>query len=76
MHNIQVVDDFVRKTEELFEKFFGDEDTAFIFSADHGMSNIGNHGDGSAFFKTSIFLLSLVADLTCLKTQTVLAHRS
>ena len=66
MHNIQVVDDVVRKTEELFEKFFEDEDTAFIFSADHGMSNIGNHGDGSTLFKTSIFLLSLIADLTCL----------
>lgn len=49
MRNIQVVDDLVQKTELLFEKFYNDKETAFIFTADHGMSNIGNHGDGSMF---------------------------
>ena len=47
MRNIQVVDDIVAKTEVLFRDFFQDEETAFLFTADHGMSNIGNHGDGS-----------------------------
>jgi phosphatidylinositol glycan class N len=47
MHNIQVVDRLVQQTEKLFKKFYGDEETAFVFTADHGMSNIGNHGDGS-----------------------------
>ncbi|KAF9528054.1 Phosphatidylinositolglycan class N-domain-containing protein [Crepidotus variabilis] len=46
MNNIRVVDDIVRETESLFRSFYGDEDTAFIFTADHGMSEIGNHGDG------------------------------
>lgn len=46
MVNIQVVDTIVRQTEALFSEFYGDDGTAFIFTADHGMSVIGNHGDG------------------------------
>lgn len=46
MKNIQVVDNIVRETEKLINEFYGDEDTSFIFTADHGMSVIGNHGDG------------------------------
>lgn len=44
--NIQVVDAIVRQTETLFSEFYGDEQTSFVFTADHGMSQIGNHGDG------------------------------
>lgn len=47
MKNIQVVDRIVEETEKLFNDFFKDQKTAYIFTADHGMSNIGNHGDGS-----------------------------
>lgn len=46
MKNIQVVDHIVQRTEELFADFYHDEETSFIFTADHGMSKIGNHGDG------------------------------
>lgn len=46
MANIQVVDGIVNKTEELFREFYADNETAFVFTADHGMSQIGNHGDG------------------------------
>ncbi|KAG1750445.1 Phosphatidylinositolglycan class N-domain-containing protein [Suillus paluster] len=46
MNNIQVVDRIVQQTEELFSDFYHDEETSFIFTADHGMSKIGNHGDG------------------------------
>ncbi|KAJ7201338.1 Phosphatidylinositolglycan class N-domain-containing protein, partial [Mycena pura] len=46
MNNIQVVDDIVRRTEVLMRHFYRDEDTSYIFTADHGMSLIGNHGDG------------------------------
>ncbi|KAL6308835.1 PigN-domain-containing protein [Sparassis latifolia] len=46
MVNIQVVDEIVRQAEELFAEFYRDQDTAFVFTADHGMSKIGNHGDG------------------------------
>ncbi|KAG6880001.1 hypothetical protein C0992_008208 [Termitomyces sp. T32_za158] len=46
MNSIQVVDDIVRQTESLINEFYNDQDTSFIFTADHGMSVIGNHGDG------------------------------
>ena len=46
MANIQVVDEIVKQTEELFREFYADEETAFVFTADHGMSKIGKHGDG------------------------------
>jgi phosphatidylinositol glycan class N len=46
MKNIQVVDEIVRETEQLLSDFYKDDYTSFIFTADHGMSAIGNHGDG------------------------------
>jgi GPI ethanolamine phosphate transferase 1 len=46
MHNIEVVDEIVRQTEDLVNNFYQDTETAFVFTADHGMSVIGNHGDG------------------------------
>ncbi|KAJ7665103.1 Phosphatidylinositolglycan class N-domain-containing protein [Mycena polygramma] len=46
MKNIQVVDSIVRQTESLMQTFYQDEDTSYVFTADHGMSIIGNHGDG------------------------------
>ena len=50
MTNIQVVDTIVKQTEALFSEFYGDEETAFVFTADHGMSVIGNHGDGGKWY--------------------------
>ncbi|KAL0568010.1 Glycosyl phosphatidyl inositol anchor synthesis [Marasmius crinis-equi] len=47
MKNIQVVDNIVKETEELISAFYGDSLTSYIFTADHGMSVIGNHGDGN-----------------------------
>ncbi|TFK43974.1 Phosphatidylinositolglycan class N-domain-containing protein [Crucibulum laeve] len=46
MYNIQVVDNIVRETEKLISDFYQDEETSYVFTADHGMSAIGNHGDG------------------------------
>ncbi|KAF8345663.1 Phosphatidylinositolglycan class N-domain-containing protein [Amanita rubescens] len=47
MNNIVVVDTIVQKVESLFNSFYnGDNDTSYVFTADHGMSVIGNHGDG------------------------------
>ncbi|CAG8651817.1 685_t:CDS:10 [Acaulospora morrowiae] len=46
-NNIKVVDEGIRKTVKLIEGFYGNDGrTAYIFTADHGMSNRGNHGDG------------------------------
>lgn len=45
--NIRVVDYVVEETVRALEKFYGgDGRTAFVFTADHGMSSKGNHGDG------------------------------
>jgi GPI ethanolamine phosphate transferase 1 len=47
LHNIKVVDNGVREIVELMEEFYGhDEQTAYVFTADHGMSDWGSHGDG------------------------------
>ncbi|KAF2092034.1 putative phosphatidylinositolglycan class N [Saccharata proteae CBS 121410] len=46
LHNIKVVDQGVREITELIEEFYADEQTAFVFTADHGMSDWGSHGDG------------------------------
>jgi phosphatidylinositol glycan class N len=49
MKNIQAVDEIVKRTEEIMQAFYGDEETSYIFTADHGMSAIGNHGDGRVY---------------------------
>lgn len=46
LNNLKVVDNGVREICELIESFYGDGRTAFVFTADHGMSNWGSHGDG------------------------------
>jgi phosphatidylinositol glycan class N len=46
LHNIKIVDEGVREITELINNFYDDEDTAFVFTADHGMSDWGSHGDG------------------------------
>ena len=46
LHNIKVVDRGVKDMTKLIEDFFGDGKTAFVFTADHGMSDWGSHGDG------------------------------
>ncbi|KAJ9154864.1 GPI ethanolamine phosphate transferase 1 [Pleurostoma richardsiae] len=46
LHNIKVVDEGVKEITELIQKFYADDRTAFVFTADHGMSDWGSHGDG------------------------------
>lgn len=46
LHNIKIVDQGVREITSLMEIFYGDGKTAFVFTADHGMSDWGSHGDG------------------------------
>ncbi|KAF2795887.1 GPI ethanolamine phosphate transferas-like protein [Melanomma pulvis-pyrius CBS 109.77] len=46
LHNIKIVDQGVQEITELMEEFYADGKTAFVFTADHGMSDWGSHGDG------------------------------
>ena len=46
LHNIKVVDRGVERMTKLIGDYFGDDRTAFVFTADHGMSDWGSHGDG------------------------------
>jgi len=46
LHNIKIVDEGIKEVSELIEKFYSDGKTAFVFTADHGMSDWGSHGDG------------------------------
>lgn len=46
LHNIKIVDQGVEEITKLAGDFFGDDRTAFVFTADHGMSDWGSHGDG------------------------------
>ncbi|PVV05414.1 hypothetical protein BB560_000067 [Smittium megazygosporum] len=48
LRNIAYVDNIVKETVNMVEKFFNyDSRTAYIFSADHGMGDRGVHGDGN-----------------------------
>ncbi|KAK4204838.1 Phosphatidylinositolglycan class N-domain-containing protein [Triangularia verruculosa] len=46
LHNIKVVDQGVKEITELIDDFYRDDRTAYVFTADHGMSDWGSHGDG------------------------------
>lgn len=46
LHNIQIVDRGVQEITKIIEEFYDDDQTAFVFTADHGMSDWGSHGDG------------------------------
>lgn len=44
--NIELLDKGIQRIYELFEFYFPDQSTSYIFTSDHGMSNKGSHGDG------------------------------
>jgi phosphatidylinositol glycan class N len=46
LNNIKIVDKGIQSVTKLVEDFYGDDQTAFVFTADHGMNDMGSHGDG------------------------------
>ncbi|KMS95014.1 hypothetical protein BVRB_013220 isoform A [Beta vulgaris subsp. vulgaris] len=46
LNNVKVVDRIAERVYNLLEGHFKDNRTAYIFTADHGMSDKGSHGDG------------------------------
>ncbi|EYC12861.1 hypothetical protein Y032_0045g1128 [Ancylostoma ceylanicum] len=47
IENIAVVDRGIERMQRVFDDFFHDQSTAWIFTADHGMTDWGSHGAGS-----------------------------
>lgn len=41
------VDKEIGKAVRKVEEYFGDNDTAYVFTSDHGMTEWGSHGSGS-----------------------------
>ncbi|KAJ3081207.1 Glycosyl phosphatidyl inositol anchor synthesis [Quaeritorhiza haematococci] len=47
LNNIKVVDEGIARVVKRLDEFYeNDGKTAYVFTADHGMSNRGGHGDG------------------------------
>ncbi|XP_020676240.1 GPI ethanolamine phosphate transferase 1 isoform X2 [Dendrobium catenatum] len=46
LNNVKVVDQIAENVYNIVENYFKDNRTAYIFTADHGMSDKGSHGDG------------------------------
>ncbi|KAI6654690.1 hypothetical protein LOD99_2569 [Oopsacas minuta] len=46
LNNIAVVDQGVKRVVRLFEDFYEDNSTAYVYTSDHGMTNWGSHGAG------------------------------
>nr|GME08456.1 GPI ethanolamine phosphate transferase 1 [Ipomoea batatas] len=46
LNNVKVVDSIAERVYNLVQSYFKDNSTAYIFTADHGMSDKGVHGDG------------------------------
>ncbi|XP_077222860.1 sulfatase and phosphatidylinositolglycan class N domain-containing protein [Tasmannia lanceolata] len=46
LNNVKVVDRIAESVYNLVEGYFKDNQTAYVFTADHGMSDKGSHGDG------------------------------
>ncbi|KAJ6775722.1 PHOSPHATIDYLINOSITOL GLYCAN CLASS N [Salix koriyanagi] len=46
LNNVKVVDHIAERVYTLLENYYKDNRTSYIFTADHGMSDKGSHGDG------------------------------
>ncbi|XP_051121000.1 GPI ethanolamine phosphate transferase 1 [Andrographis paniculata] len=46
LNNVKVVDNIAERVYNLVQSYFNDNLTAYVFTADHGMSDKGSHGDG------------------------------
>uniref|UniRef100_A0AC34QAF1 GPI ethanolamine phosphate transferase 1 n=1 Tax=Panagrolaimus sp. JU765 TaxID=591449 RepID=A0AC34QAF1_9BILA len=47
LDNIRIVDEGIKNMSKLVDDYFGDKETAFLFTSDHGMTDWGSHGSGT-----------------------------
>ncbi|CAA7397835.1 unnamed protein product [Spirodela intermedia] len=71
-NNVRVVDRIAQRVQSLFEDYFGDNQTSYIFTADHGISDKGSHGDGHPTNTNT----PLVAWGAGIRTPSLLAHNN
>ncbi|KAF6216689.1 hypothetical protein GE061_001035 [Apolygus lucorum] len=45
--HIQLTDDIIQQIVQIFNDYFKDQSTAYVFTSDHGMTDWGSHGAGS-----------------------------
>lgn len=46
IENLRLVDRGIKRITELIDSFYGDDETSFVFTSDHGMTDWGSHGAG------------------------------
>lgn len=44
--NLKYVDSEIKKMVDMIESYYGDNETAYVFTSDHGMTDWGSHGAG------------------------------
>lgn len=54
--NLRIVDEGVKNFTNLIHEIFPDDQTAFVFTSDHGMSDKGAHGAGTEHETDTPFL--------------------
>lgn len=76
LHNIKIVDQGVQEITMLIDEFYGDSKTAYVFTADHGMTDWGSHGDGHPDNTRTPLIVwgSGVAKPNIIKTETARGH--
>jgi phosphatidylinositol glycan class N len=63
---LQFVDQGIRDTVSLFEEMYGDNETAFVITSDHGMTDWGSHGSGDdAETQTPLLIWHRKATTSC-----------
>uniref|UniRef100_A0A2S2NAG3 GPI ethanolamine phosphate transferase 1 n=1 Tax=Schizaphis graminum TaxID=13262 RepID=A0A2S2NAG3_SCHGA len=70
LENLIYIEKVVKEIEQLLESYYNDNRTAYIFTSDHGMTDWGSHGDGSAS-ETEVPIVTWGAGLSYAKNNSI-----
>lgn len=56
IQNLKYIDREIHTIYDLFQKFFNDNRTSYVFTSDHGMTDWGSHGSGTDHETQSPFI--------------------